>query len=208
MKKLILLFSLAAACLSITFAQRGKVPNGYSNYEDFKNSTPTLTFDFEIKQRSGGDIFMVGGIANYKIRKVNPATDTEKIEYEIWGVRVGDVEYINSYPYSKIKGYNKIEGKGYYSYFIGEPARAEKEQRELGIIKPNEKQIAVCCQTGYVILPTGKVLNLRPELLLELCEDNGDIINEIKTARLRMEDVYKMFEILKKYNLSKKSQNE
>jgi len=203
MKKLFLTLLLVVGGLSISFAQKGKTPNGYLNYDEFRNGTPSLIFDFQIKQRSGGDIFMVGGIANYKIRKVNPVTDTEKIEYEIWGVRVGEIDYINSYLYSKLKGYNKIEGKGYYSYFIGEPARTEKEQRELGIIKPNEKQIAVCCQTGYVILPTGKVLNLRPELLLELCEDNEDIINEIKTAKLRLEDVHKMFEILKKYNLSK-----
>jgi hypothetical protein len=203
MKQIFLILSLVVGCLSIIFAQKSNESNGYSDYEEFKNSKPSLTFNFQLKQRSGGDIFMVGGIANYKIRKVDPVTDTEKIEYNIWGIRVGGVDYINSYPYSKLKGYNKIEGKGYYSYFIGEPARIEKEQRELGIIKPNEKQIAVCCQTGYVILPTGKVLNLRPELLLELCEDNEDIINEIKAAKFRLEDVHKMFEILKKYNLSK-----
>jgi len=203
MKKIFLALLLAVGCSSILFGQKSKEPNGFSDYDEYKNGTPSLTFDFQLKQRTGGDIFMVGGIANYKIRKVNPVADTEKIEYEIWGIRVGGVDYINSYPYSKLKGYNKIEGKGYYSYFIGEPARAEKEQRELGIIKPNEKQIAVCCQTGYVILPTGKVLNLKPELLLELCKDNEDIIDEIKAAKLRLEDVYKMFEILEKYNLSK-----
>jgi len=203
MKKIFLTLLLAIGCLSILFGQKNKEPNGFSDYNEYKNDAPSLIFNFQLKQRTGGDIFMIGGIANYKIRKVNPVTDTERIEYEIWGVRVGEVDYINSYPYSKIKGYNKIEGKGYYSYFIGEPARTEKEQRELGIIKPNEKQIAVCCQTGYIILPTGKVLNLRPELLLELCEDNEDIANEIKSAKLKLEDVYKMFEILKQYNLSK-----
>jgi len=203
MKKIFLTLLLAVGCFSILFAQKTKEPNGFSNYNEYKSGVPSLTFNFQLKQRTGGDIFMIGGIANYKIRKVTPVTDTEKIEYEIWGIQVGGVDYINSYPYSKIKGYNKIEGKGYYSYFIGEPARTEKEQRELGIIKPSEKQIAVCCQTGYVILPTGKILNLRPELLLELCEDNEDIVSEIKAAKLRLEDVYKMFEILKKYNLSK-----
>jgi hypothetical protein len=203
MKKIFFILVLAVTCLPILFGQKSTTPNGFSDYSEYKSRTPSLTFDFQLKQRTGGDIFMIGGIANYKIRKVNPVANADKIDYEIWGIRVGEIDYINSYPYSKIKGYNKIEGKGYYSYFIGEPARTEKEQRELGIIKPNEKQIAVCCQTGYVILPTGKVLNLKPELLLELCEDNEDIINEIKAAKLRLEDVYKMFEILRKYNLSR-----
>jgi hypothetical protein len=203
MKKIFSTTLFIVVCVVTLFAQKNKEPNAYSNYDEFKSNTPSLTFDFQLKQRTGGDIFMVGGIANYKFKKINPVTDTEKIEYDIWGVQVDGVDYINSYPYSKIKGYNKIEGKGYYSYFIGEPARTEKEQRELEIIKPNEKQISVCCQTGYVILPSGKVLNLKPELLLELCEDNEDIINEIKALKLRIEDVYKMFEILRKYNLSK-----
>jgi hypothetical protein len=202
MKNLLSLTLFLLSFLTV-FCQKVNEPNGYSNFDEFKNNTPSLNFNFQIKQRTGGDVFMIGGIYNFKIRKVNPETDTYKIEYEIWGVRVNGVDYINSYPYSKTKGYNKIEGKGYYSYFIGEPARTEKEQRELGIIKPNEKQIGVCCNTGYVILPTGKIMNLRPDLLLELCQDNEDIIIEIKKSALKIEDVYKMFEILKKYNLTK-----
>ena len=201
--KRVIFVAFFALYLTALFGQTSSNSNGYSDFNEYKNNTPSLSFDFQLKIRSGGDIFMTGGIANYRIKKVKPQIETEKIEKEVWGIRIDGIDYINSYPYSKIIGYNKIGGKGYYSYFIGEPARTEKEQRELGIIGQNDRQIGVCCQTGYVILPTGKVLNLKPELLLELCSDNEDIVNEIKTINPKIEDVYKMFEILKKYNLSK-----
>ena len=202
MKRLISV-TLFVVCLTTLFGQTANEPNGYSNFNEYKNSSPSLTFDFQLKQRTGGDIFMNGGISNYRIKKVKPQTETDKIEKEAWGIRVDGVDYINSYPYSKLIGYNKIEGKGYYSYFIGEPARVENEQRELGIIKPNEKQIAVCCQTGYVILPTGKILHLNPMLLQDLCKDNENIVNKITESNIKTEDVYRMFEILKEYNLTK-----
>ena len=201
--KRVISVTLFAVFLTALFGQIVNDPNVYSNFNEYKNNAPSLTFDFQLKKRTGFNIFMTGGIANYRIRRVNPQTETGKIEKEVWGIRVDGVDYINSYPYSKIIGYNKIEGKGYYSYFIGEPARFEKEQRELGIIGANESQIAVCCQTGYVILPTGKVLHLNPVLLLDLCKDNEDIVTEITKSNLRTEDVHKMFEILRAYNLTK-----
>jgi len=201
--KRIIFFTLFIGYLSTIFGQKINEPNCYSNFDEYKNNTPSLTFNFQLKKRTDGSIFMTGGIANYRIKKVIPSTDTEKIEYTIWGVRVNGIDYINSYPYSKIDGYNKIEGKGYYSYFIGEPARTKTEQVELGIIKIDEKRIDVCCQTGYVILPTGKIMHLKPALLLELCQDDENIVNEIKESKLKIEDVLKMFEILRKYNLTK-----
>lgn len=202
MKKIILIF-LSFLFISIINGQEGK-PNGFVDYREFQLNQPSLILEFQLKQRTDGDIFMTGGISNYRFKKIKPQSDIEKIEYEIWGVKVGDTVYINSYPYSKIKGYNKIIEIGYYSYFIGEPARTEKEQRELGIIKPNESQIAVCCKTGYVILPDGDIKQLRPELLSELCADNKQIINEINKTYIDLEDVYEMFGFLKKYNASKK----
>jgi hypothetical protein len=181
-----------------------KTTNGFADFNEFMLNEPSLTFDFQLKKRSGGDIFMTGGISNYRLKKIKPVNEIERVEEVIWGVVVGDNVYINAYPFSKVKGYNLIIEKGYYTYFIGEPARTEKEQRELGIIKPPETQIMVCCQAGYVILPDGTIKLLRPELLLDLCKDNDDLTKEIKAANLKLEDVYKMFDILKKYNLKKK----
>ncbi|MCL1969635.1 MAG: hypothetical protein FWF65_08840 [Bacteroidetes bacterium] len=203
MKKLISV-TLFVTLMTTLFGQTTNDPNSYSNFSEYENNTPSLFFDFQLKERTGGDIFMTGGISNHRVKNVKPKTETQKIEKEVWGIRINGVDYINSYPYSKIVGYNKIEGKGYYSYFIGEPARAEKEQRELGIIGPNDKQIGVCCKTAYVILPTGKILHLNPTLLLELCKDNEDIVETIRKSNIKTEDVYKMFEILKDYNLTKK----
>jgi hypothetical protein len=201
--KQIILTTITILFASTIFGQT-KTNNGFADYNEFKLNKPTLSFDFQLKQRTGGDIFMTGGISNYRLKKIKPVNETRKVEEEIWGISVGDTVYINAYPFSKVKGYDVIIEKGYYTYFIGEPARTENEQRELGIIKPTEKQILVCCQAGYVILPDGVIKLLRPELLLDLCKDNDDLTKEIKAANLNLEDVYKMFEILKKYNLTKK----
>jgi hypothetical protein len=202
MKKLISV-TLFVALMPTLFGQTTNEPNSYSNFSEYENDAPSLFFDFQLKERTGGDIFMTGGISNHRVKNVKPKTETQKIEKEVWGIRINGVDYVNSYPYSKIIGYNKIEGKGYYSYFIGEPARAEKEQRELGIIGPNDKQIGVCCKTAYVILPMGKILHLNPVFLLELCKDNEEIVETISKSNIKTEDVYKMFEILKDYNLTK-----
>lgn len=202
MKKTILTSILVLFGL-ILFGQTN-TKNGFSNYLEFKNNEPTLSFEFELVQRTTKDVFMTGGIENFKLKKITPSTEKETVEKNIWGLKVGNSVYINSYPIIKKKGYNLIIEKGYYTYFIGEPAWYEKEQRELGIIKPNEKQIAVCCQVGYVILPDGTIKFLKPELLVELCSDNQEIANEIKNANLKIEDVPKMFDFLKKYNLTKK----
>ena len=204
MKKTILT-SISVLFGLILFAQTTKsTANSFLNFSEFQKDEPTLKYEFQLKKRTTGDIFMTGGIANYRLKKIIPASQSENVEKIIWGVRVGDSIYINSYPFTQKKGYNVILEKGYYSYFIGEPAWLEKEQRELGIIKPDEKQVQVCCQVGYVILPDGVVKFLKPELLLDLCKDNEDIAKEIRSANLELKDVYKMFDFLKKYNLTKK----
>jgi len=204
MKKTILT-SISVLFGLILFAQTTEsTANSFLNFSEFQKGEPSLTYEFQLKKRTTGDIFMTGGIANYRLKKIMPASQSENVEKIIWGVRVGDSIYINSYPFTQRKGYNVILEKGYYSYFIGEPAWLEKEQRELGIIKPDEKQVQVCCQVGYVILPDGVVKFLKPELLLDLCKDNEDTAKEIRSANLELKDVYKMFDFLKKYNLTKK----
>ncbi len=198
MKKLILVSILILSVFSI-FGQA----NGYKNFTEFVKNEPSLTFNFQLKQRTGGNVFMTGGIENFRLTKITPKSDIVEVEQKIWGVTVDNVVYINSYPYSKIKGYNQIIEKGFYSYFIGEPARFEAEQRKLGIIQENDKQIQVCCKVGYVILPDGTVKLLKPELLAELCKENAELSAEIKNANLKLENVDEMFNFLKKYNRTK-----
>lgn len=185
------------------FGQNNGKPNAFVNFDEFKKDAPSLYFDFQLKQRTDGDIFMTGGIANFRLKKVRPKGYKEKVEREIWGIKVHDKFYINSFPYSKIIGYNEIIGKGFYAYFIGEPARTEKEQRKLGIIGLDDMEIGVCCQTGYVLFPDGEIKHLDPILLLDLCSDNEDLVAEIKKANLKKEDVYEMFDFLKRYNANK-----
>lgn len=188
----------------IAYTQTTKsTANVLLSFSEFKNNTPSLHFDFKMKKRTSFDIFMSGGIGNYRIKFVEPSEETDKLEEEIWGVKAGDSIYINSYPYSKRTGFNLILEKGYYSYFIGEPAWEEKEQRELGIIKPHEKRIPVCCKVGYVILPDGIIKLLSPKLLVDLCRDNNEILKEIQKANLQLENVPEMFEFLRKYNNTK-----
>ncbi|HQW18099.1 MAG: hypothetical protein JNK36_01200 [Bacteroidia bacterium] len=204
MKKRISLALLILIAGVVNGQSNNPAPNGFANFNEFSHNTPSMTLNFSVKQRTQGNVFMTGGITNYRLENIQPKSDKEKLEKEVWGVMVHDTVYINSYPYSKVKGYNQIIDKGYYTYFIGEPARTEKEQRDLGIIKPTESQIAVCCQAGYVISPDGTIKLLRPELLSELCKDNEEISKEIAAAKLKLEDVHQMFACLKKYNATKK----
>lgn len=106
--------------------------------------------------------------------------------------------------YSQIIGFNKIIENGYYSYFVGEPARLKDKQISLGIIKPDEPQKAVCCKTSYVILPKGDVEWLTPSLLRELINDNNKLSEELKNDKILQEDAFKMFDYLSRYNRMKK----
>jgi hypothetical protein len=188
---------------AIAFAQQ-KTANAFADYEEFTQNKPSLHYNFELKGRAVGDVFMVGGITNWKVKKVKPSADADKVEKEIWGITINDTSYINSYPYSKVKGYNRIIEKGYYSYFIGEPARMKEEKIKLGMIAQNEVEIVNWRQVGYVILPDGTVRFLRPELLSELCSDNAALKDEVDAANFRPDSFFLMFEILKKYNQEKK----
>jgi hypothetical protein len=199
-----ILTTILICTISTLFGQtNASGPKGYLNYNEYKQNQPSLSLDIELKKRTKGDIFMTGGISNYKLTKLSQ-NDYDRVVKEIWGVKIEDSVYINSYPYSKIKGYNTLLEIGYYTFFIGEPARTEKEQRELGIIKPTEKKIGVCCNVGYVLLQDGTIKLLRPELLSELCKDNKELSKEIEAADLKLNDVYKMFDFLKRYNSTKK----
>lgn len=201
MKKLTILI-LAILTASMTYGQ--EKANVFMTYSDFKANTPSKYYDFQLKQRTMGNVFMTGGITNHVIKKVKPATETENLTKKIWGVLVGDTIYINSYHYSKILGFNKIIGTGFYSYFIGEPARFKEEQLSVGIIKDGELQKGVCCKTSYVILPDGSIKWLNPELLKNLISDNPLLIKDLELKRLTPDNVYEMFDILSKYNLIKK----
>jgi len=178
--------------------------NVFKSFSDFKEMNPSQKFDFQLKQRTMGNVFMTGGITNHMIKKANPSTTLEYLTKEAWGVFVDDSVFINSYPYSKLIGYNKILGVGYYCYFIGEPARFKEEQLNLGIIKQGEPQKGVCCNTCYVILTDGTVKWLNPDYLKELISDNSDLVAELESKKLTPDSVYEMFEILDKYNETKK----
>ena len=178
--------------------------NVFKSFSDFKEMKPSQKYDFQLKQRTMGNVFMTGGITNHRIKKANPSTTLEYLTKEAWGVFVNDSVFINSYPYSKLIGYNKILGVGYYCYFIGEPARLQEEQMKLGIIKQGEPQKGVCCKTSYVILTDGTVKWLNPDYLKELISDNSDLVVELESKKLTPDSVYEMFEIIDKYNETKK----
>lgn len=201
MKKIIFLALIALISL-MTYGQ--EKANVFLTLSEFKANSPSKYLDFQLKQRTQGNVFMTGGIANHVIKKVNPSTETDNLTKNVWGVLVDESIYINSYPYSKLLGFNNIIGIGFYSYFIGEPARFKEEQLKLGIIKEGEPQKGVCCKTSYVILPDGSIKWLNPELLKTLISDNPGLIKDLESMQLTPDNVYEMFDILNKYNLTKK----
>lgn len=201
MKKITILFF----CFTLTiqlFGQDSK--NVFKSFLEFKEMSPSQKFDFQLKHRTMGNVFMTGGITNHRITKAKPSTTLEYLTKEAWGVFVNDSVFINSYPYSKLLGFNKILGVGQYCYFIGEPARIKEEQVKLGIIKEGEPQKGVCCKTSYVILPDGDVKWLNPVYLKELISDNSELMAELESKNLTPDSVYEMFEIIDKYNETKK----
>ncbi len=193
--------------ISILFLISNKLSSqtkgGFADFNEFKENKPSLTFDFKVKHRTSGNVFMMGGITNYRLKKVKPESYIEKVEVDIWGVFVGDSIYINSYPYSKRKGYNKLIEIGYYSYFVGEPAGGEFEQRKLGFIGLEEKPVQVCCKVGYVLFEDGQIKLLTPDLLLKIVADNDKIFEIVKSANFKRENVPEMFKIISKYNMLK-----
>lgn len=201
MKKILTLV-LSLILTAQLFSQNSK--NVFKSFSEFIEMKPSQTYDFQLKLRTMGNVVMMGGITNHRIKKAKPKNTFDYLKKEAWGVFVNDSVYINSYRYSRIIGYNKILGKGYYCYFIGEPARFKEEQLQLGIIKEGEPQMAVCCKISYVILPDGSVKWLNLEYLKELISDNSELVSELNSKNLLPEDIYKMFEIIDKYNESKK----
>lgn len=147
---------------------------------------------------------MLGGIHNYKIKSADGNKESSKtLDREVWGVAANNKIFINSTIYSGVRGYNEILGIGYYTYFIGEPARTEKKQRETGIIKPTERVVPVCCNVGYVLLKNGTVKFLSTDYLEELLSDNELLLKKLKDAKLTNDNVYDMFDLLKEYNSTK-----
>jgi hypothetical protein len=201
MRKLTL-FILTTLFTTMLYAQ--EKANVFMTFSDFKAKTPSKFYDFQFKQRTTGDVFMTGGITNHRIKKVKPSTETDNLTKNVWGVLIEDSIYINSYPFSKILGYNKILEIGFYSFFIGEPARFKEEQISVGIIKEGEPQKGVCCKTSYVIIPDGSIKWLNPELLKTLISDDPEMISELESKKLTPDNVYEMFDILHKYNQTKK----
>jgi len=201
MKKFTFLI-LTALMTLITYAQ--EKTNVYMTFAEFQSNTPSKYIEFQLKQRTMGNVFMTGGITNHMIKKVKPTEEYENLTKNVWGVLVEDSIYINSYLYSKLPGFNKIEGIGFYSYFIGEPARFKEEQLKVGIIKEGEPQKGVCCRTSYVILPDGSVKWLNPDLLKTLISDSPELLQKLETMNLTPDNVYEMFEILGQYNQTKK----
>lgn len=196
--------TLILILLSISlFTSAQSENNVYKNFEEFDSKKPSEHYDFQLKERTNGNVFMMGGITNYRLKKIIPESKKEELTETVWGIIEDGTSYINSYPYSKIVGYNKIQGNGYYHFFIGEPARLKDKQVELGIINEDDSQQAVCCKTTYVILPTGEIKWLTPQLLLELINDNETLKTELSNEKLMQEDAEKMFDYLTRYNESK-----
>ena len=162
-------------------AQKPTPPNAYLNFNEYKNGTPSLVMNFDLRQR----VINSQRIANYKLISED---GNELIDDAVWGVQVNGVDYVNSSSFTKYSGYHKIEEKGYYSYFMRETIQSYK-------------------LTGYVIFPNGKIIELTPEFLLELCKDNESIVKLIQGSKIKKRDYDKMFEILRQYNLTKEERH-
>ncbi|MBL7890736.1 MAG: hypothetical protein JNL24_14380 [Bacteroidia bacterium] len=179
-------------------------PNVFKTYNEFKENKPSEYVDFSIELWSAGNLTNFKRRTYYRIKKVAPLSKRKALKKEVWGVIFEGSEYINSFPYSGLCEYDYIQGKGYYTYFNGKQIDSYDMQVKLGIIKQGEKIKQLWGKSAYVILPDGTLKWLNPELLKELISDNKILLEELEAQNLKEEDVYKMFEILKRYNSTKK----
>ncbi|MCB0496696.1 MAG: hypothetical protein KDC79_11225 [Cyclobacteriaceae bacterium] len=201
--KLILTTIITTAFFTNAICQSQNSSKGFRSFEEFKIRQASLTINYPFIQRTEGNVFMKGGITNYIFKKIKSKELITQIEQELWGVEYNGEFYINAYPYSKIKGYNKFEEIGFYSYFIGEPARTLDEQRSLGIVGKDDPLTSVCCKVGYVMQQDGTIKLLSPTICRELISDNPELLAEFDNANLKMENVPEMFAFLKRYNEAK-----
>ena len=86
--------------LTMVYAQ--KENNTFMTYSEFEENKPSEYCDFKLKHRTTGNVFMTGGITNYRLKKIKPDTKTEEMNKIVWGIVFEDSIYINSYPYSKL----------------------------------------------------------------------------------------------------------
>ena len=166
--------------LTYSFAQTVHPTKCFANFDEFKRNTPSLEFNLLLKKKDKGDIFMNGGITNHKLQKLKPLSFNDKVQKEIWGLIINDTVYVNSYPYSEIKGFNQLIGNGYYSYFVGETAIKPILQKQLRYVNPDPKKINFGPASPFVILPSGKIQFLSFELLKELIRDNVELSKELE----------------------------
>ncbi|MFM7859333.1 MAG: hypothetical protein ACKO96_47275, partial [Flammeovirgaceae bacterium] len=73
MKKITILI-LAIFAPSMNYGQ--EKANVFVTYSEFKANAPSKYSDFQLKQRTMGNVFMTGGITNHVIKKVKPSTET------------------------------------------------------------------------------------------------------------------------------------
>jgi hypothetical protein len=90
---------------------------GYKTFEEFKNSTPSVDFQFLIQRRTQGDIVMNGG-NDYKISSENEQFSRKVLKKEMWGISDGDTLYINGRVTTGLNWYSRVEVLGRYSYLI------------------------------------------------------------------------------------------
>jgi hypothetical protein len=201
MKKYLLSFILFFFA-SNAGAQMYNKTEGYKNFTELKEGRSSSEFDAEIKQRSTGDIFMTGGIANYVIKKANPKSDLNILRDDIYAIKIDNDLYINEISFTGLARYDKIIEVGYYTYFTATAPLSGEYQEKLGIIKPGEKPVAIAGMIGVVVKPDGTISMLTPQILLKLCRDNHKIYKDIIAANLQRKDVPQMYDFLKQYNAS------
>lgn len=198
MKKLLFIFLF----LCVAKFQAQDQTECFSDYLAYKSNKVSLKIDYQLSQKSSANQVMMGGVRNYTFKNVTSKSLSKQLNTEIWGVRQDDKVFINSYPFSKYKGYNEIIGIGYYSYFIGPPPTSmdKKNQLKLGFIEPGQLAMYITATSvGYVLFEDGTIKYLTKSLLAKLVADN-DLLKQRVEQLNNNSEVDKMFEVLDELN--------
>jgi hypothetical protein len=164
----------------------------YLSFQEFLSNAPSVDSDFELKSRSKGKQYLLGG-SDYRLLLKDSLTKKREVR-KFWGVSTGDSIYINVNQYQENRGFVKLQMLGRYCYVIGSSSFA----RETGL---GGALASIPYEVGYVLnINNGKFYALDHDMMLRILEMDEELSRSY-AAEKNKSDVYIMLRYIDKYNL-------
>lgn len=132
---------------------------GYLSFEEFKNNSPSVIFDFEMIKRSKFDYAMSGG-NDYKFKSLDKKIDKQFIKKDLWAISNGKDCYINCKRTLKQKDYSLLHICKDYAHFKAPlPSLNQNSAYMFGAVGGAAGASAALDKAGYKVdMISGKIL--------------------------------------------------